>query len=276
MSELLSAIQAFMDAPFLPIGRGRVSIWGLIYTAVLLTIWVVITNRTRKWFEKVVLSRAIADLGVRHVLASIAGYLVIFVGSLIILQTAGVDISSLTVLAGSLGLGLSLGLQNITTNLVAGLILLIEKPVKIGDHIEIDAVQGEVVKISLRATTVLTPDNLSVIIPNSEFVKGKVTNWNMNGSHVRVHVPVPVPKGQDIEQVKQLMLEVAKSHGGVLAEPAADVVFESFGEKTVTLALRVYTSEYLNKPVTLKSDLSLALCSAFKDARVDFHAGGEI
>jgi small-conductance mechanosensitive channel len=276
VSELFSAIQAFMDAPFLPIGRGRVSIWGLIYTAVLLTILVVVTNRTRKWFEKVVLSRAITDAGVRNVLASIAAYMIIFVGSLIILQTAGVDISSLTVLAGSLGLGLSLGLQNITTNIVAGLILLIEKPVKVGDHIEIDMVQGEVVKISLRATTVLTPDNLSVIIPNSEFVKGKVTNWNMNGSNVRVHVPIPVPRGEDLERVKAIMLKAAQAHSGVLAEPAADVIFESFGDKTVTLALRVYTSEYLNKPVTLKSDLSLALCSAFKEARVDFLPAGEV
>lgn len=268
MHDLWTAIIRFLDAPLLPIGKSHVSIFGMVSTISLLIIWCLIVNKQQAWIDNRLLTKTTLDIGLRQLLSSVARYTIIFIGSLIILQTSGVDISSLTIFAGAIGLGISFGLQTITTNLVSGLILLIEKPIKVGDRIDLDAVRGQVVKISLRATTVVTGDNFAVIIPNSEFIKGKVTNWNMNGANVRFSFPVLVSRTADLAQVQKILQQVVDDHPGVLQEPAPDVIFDEFKDKNVTFALRVYTTDYLSKPAALKSELSLDACQRLKDAGI--------
>jgi len=143
--EILKHVDAIFQLQFLPFGKSKVSIYMILYTGVLFTILVLVTNSFKNWIERALQAHTSTDANLRQGISSIARYVLIFFGSLIILQTAGIDLSSFTVLAGALGLGVSFGLQTVTTNLVSGLIILFERPIKIGDRIEVDGVTGAAV-----------------------------------------------------------------------------------------------------------------------------------
>lgn len=268
LHELLKHVDAIFQIQFLPFGKTKVSLWMLIYTAVFFTILVLVTNKLKNGMEHALQSHTSVDANLRQGIASIARYIVIFFGALIIFQTAGIDLSSFTVLAGALGLGVSFGLQTVTTNLVSGLIILFERPIKIGDRIEVDGVTGDVIRISLRATTIVTNDNIAIIVPNSEFIKGKVTNWSYTNDRIRFTYPIPVALDANPERAAAVILAAANGHAGVLSDPPADVLFLEFGEKALNFSLRVYTEEYLTRPGSLRSELNLAVHKALTEQGV--------
>ncbi len=273
LEKFLIQVNTIFQTPFLPIGKSSISLWHLIYVFTLFVLLVWFTDGAKKWIESRLLTRTTFDLGVRQGLGSLGRGVVLVVGFVVILQTAGIDLSSIAVIAGALGLGISFGLQQITSNFVAGVTLLLERPIKVGDRIEVDGVTGEVVKIALRATTMLTNDNISVIVPNADFVKGKITNWSYSSDLVRFCYPVPVDHGAIPQKVIDVLLDVAKSHPGVLHEPAPDVVFQEYGEKALSFILRVYTKDYLSKPSSLRSELNLAIYKAFEKNNIAFAYG---
>jgi len=256
-------LNVVFQTPILHIGKSAVNLWDLIYVLTLCIGLVWFTDRARHWIETRLLARTNLDPGVRQAVGSFGRGLFLTVGFIIILQTAGIDLSSITVIAGALGLGISFGLQQITSNFVAGVTILLERPIKVGDRIEVDGVTGTVVAISLRATTMLTNDNISIIVPNADFVKGKITNWSHSNDVVRFSYPVPVAHSASPQKVMDVLLEVAKSHPGILADPAPDVVFQEYGEKSLNFILRVYTRDYLSQPNSLRSELNLAVYKAF-------------
>jgi len=268
VQELFKHIDAVFQLQFLPIGKTKVSLWMIIYIGVLVTSLIVVTSRLRDWTEKALLAHTSVDIGLRQGIAGIARYVVIFFGSLIILQTAGVDLSSFTVLAGALGLGISFGLQTITTNLVSGLIILFERPIKIGDRIEVDGITGDVIRISLRATTIVTNDNIAIIVPNSEFIKGKVTNWSYTSDRIRFTYAIPVALDADPVKAAAVILSAAVGHPGVLSDPAPDVLFVEFGQNAMNFSLRVYTEDFLTKPGSLRSELNFAIHKALTEQGV--------
>src|SRR5690606_8559421 len=126
-----------------------------------------------------------------------------------IVQTVGIDLTTFNVLAGALGIGVGFGLQNVVSNFIAGLIIMFERPVKIGDRIVVGGVAGNVIDIGARSTTVLDNDNIAVIVPNAKFITENVINWKYNDDRVRFRVPVSVAYGSDAQQVKRVLLEVA-------------------------------------------------------------------
>src|SRR5262249_1745280 len=191
------------------------------------------------------------------------------IGFLVILQTAGIDLSALTILIGSVGIGIGLGLQDITSNFIAGLVILFESPVRIGDRIEVGKLQGDVVKIAARATTILTNDNIAAIIPNSELISGTVVNWSYPNNSVRCNVPVGVARDTDPDRVKDLLSEVAQEHRGVLNEPSPDVLFDSAGTGGLNFRLRVWTVPYLHKPGSLRSELNFLINKKFREEGID-------
>ena len=263
--EVFKQIDTVFQMQFLPIGKSRISLYMIVYMGVLMTALILVTNRIKKWTEEKLLTRTAMDIGLRQAIGSITRYFVIFFGSLIILQTAGIDLSSFTVLAGALGLGVSFGLQTITANLVSGLIILFERPIKVGDRIEVDGASGDVVRISLRATTIVTNDNIAIIVPNSEFIKGKITNWSYASENIRFGYAIPVALDADPQKAADIILAVAMAHPGVLKEPPPDVIFLDMGEKALNFNLRVYTRDYLTRPASLRSELNFAVHKALKE-----------
>ena len=181
------------------------------------------TRRVTRWFVDKVLARRGFDIGMREALGAIARYVIITLGALVILQSAGIDLTSLNVLMGAIGVGLGFGLQNITNNFFSGLILLFERPIKIGDRVEIGGVVGEVLEIGARATTIVTDESVAMIVPNSQFVSERVTNWSRPDKLTAYILRFHVSHTSDPELVHQVLLAAAARHRDVLPDPRAEV-----------------------------------------------------
>jgi len=262
-------IKSFLALPLIPLGGTRYTLGTLLYLIVLGVLLVYLTGKIRQWITERVLTRANVDIGVRQAIGSIIRYGFIAVGFAIILQTAGIDLSALTVLAGALGIGVGFGLQNIANNFISGLIILFERPIKVGDRIDVGNVAGDVVEISPRATTVVTNDNIAVIVPNSEFISSKVTNWSYTDRDVRLNFPIGVSYKSDAEQVRRALLEVATAHAGVLTQPPPDVLLDEFGDSSINFNLRVWTRQYTTTPTVLRSELNYAILKKFREEGIE-------
>lgn len=217
-------------------------------------IWV--TRRVTRWFVDTVLRRRGVDIGMREALGTMLRYLIITLGALVILQSAGIDLTSLNVLVGAVGVGLGFGLQNITSNFFSGLIILFERPVKIGDRVEIAGAIGEVREIGARATTIVTDESVAMIVPNSQFVAERVTNWSRPGKLTAYTLAFHVSHSSDPELVRRVLLAAAAGHRDVLQEPAAEVEFVEVGLGALRFQLQVWSTEHLTTAGTLKSDLN--------------------
>jgi len=255
--------------PIIHIGKASLSLESICYLVILWTALVVATSRMQNWMVSHLFFVNRIDLGIREAIGSILRYSVIGLGSIIILQTVGVDLSALTVVVGALGLGVSFGLQTITTNFVSGIIVLLERPIKVGDRIEVGTINGDVIKIALRATTVRTNDNIEIIIPNSEFINNRVINWSYSNKTIRFAMPIGTAYDCDPKQVRSILLEAAKAHPGVLETPAPEVIFIGFGDSALNFELRIWTESYCTTPMTLKSDLYFAIFDKFKEANIE-------
>ncbi|MBK8872769.1 MAG: mechanosensitive ion channel [Bacteroidetes bacterium] len=205
--------------------------------AIVILIW--LSRKLKDLLVKRILVRYNDDIGVRQALATIARYIFVVTGLFVIVHSSGIDLSGLALLGGALGVGIGFGLQNITNNFVSGVVILLERPVKVGDRIEVSGTTGDVVKISARATTVVTNDGISVIIPNSELVSTRVTNWSLTGKMVRFKIPVPVAYGTDQDLVLKLLMEVAAEDPNVATDPVRinQAVYRKFAQHNIEIPL---------------------------------------
>ncbi len=204
------------------------------------------------------------DPGVLAAMTTIGRYVVLAVGTLAVFQTLGIDLSSVMVVAGTLGIGVGLALQPLLSNFVGGLVLLLDRSIKVGDRVEIGGLLGDVQHISARATTILTFDNISVIVPNAELISSRIVNWSHADRRVRYRVPVGVAYGSDPERVRAVLLDVARTHPGVLADPPPDVILDSFGDSALLFELRVWTDDCQRLPAQFRSDLNFRVLPAFE------------
>jgi small-conductance mechanosensitive channel len=231
--------------------------------AALLVLLLYASRRFTRWIVDSFLARRHIDIGVRQAIGTLLRYAITAVGAVVILQAVGIELSALTVLAGAVGVGLGFGLQNIASNFVSGLIILFERPIKVGDRIEVGGVTGEVRRIGARATTVVTEENIAVIVPNSQFISDRVTNWSHTGELTAFLVRVKVAWDADAELVKRLLLEVAGSHPHVLREPPPEVELRDL-RGGLQFALQVWSTQYVRGEGRLKSDLNFAIREALK------------
>ena len=238
----------------------------IIFASVLL---VFLSNKFSKVLMRRVLSRYIKDTGVIASIATIVRYIIIVIGFITIFQSAGFDLSTLGLLAGALGVGIGFGLQNVTNNFISGIIILFERPIKVGDRIEVGDINGDVYSISMRSTTVITNDNISVIVPNSEFINSQVINWSHNDRKVRFRYPVGVSYKEDPEKVREIVLAVAKENPGVLDDPETSFWFEGYGDSSINFILGVWTSEYIQRPGVLRSQLYYAIFKKFAENNIE-------
>jgi small-conductance mechanosensitive channel len=269
VSDFIQQIIGFLNVPLFSLGGSTITIWVIIYLVIIMILLVYVTAKLKKLIIYRLLAKSSIEIGVRVAVASLVRYIILFIGFIVILQTAGIDLSSITVLFGALGVGIGFGLQNITNNFVSGLIILIERPIKVGDRIEVSGITGDVVKISMRATTIITNDNISIIIPNSEFVSSTVINWSHTDRDVRFNFPVGVSYKEDPQNIKRLLLQVADENNGVLKKPRPDVLFDEYADSAMVFNLRVWTREYIDRPGILKSQLYYEIHKKFKENDVE-------
>ena len=219
----------------------------------------------RRLLLNYILNKTPMDLSVRHAVATFSQYLIVTVGFLLLLQSAArLDLTMLGVVAAAVGVGVGFGLQNIANNFISGIFILFERPIKVGDRIEVGEVHGHVVRIAARATTVRTNDNIDIIIPNSSFTSFNVINWSHGDQKVRFRVPVAVAYGSDARLVERLLLEVAHENENVLKEPSPRVVFWAFGDSALEFQLRVWTTRMLHRRGVFFGQLNLAIYEKFQ------------
>ena len=250
---------------------GSLAITPLFFLKVI--VFVVLLVTFSRLMQRVLLTRLFHRLPIseaqKFALGRFATYLFFLGGLFIGLQSLGVNLDSLVVFGGAVGVGVGLGLQNVVSNFVAGLILLIEQPIRIGDRIEINETFGDVTKIGARSTWIRTNDNVVIIVPNSDFINSAVTNWTANDPNVRISIPVGVGYDSDPERVRALLLQAASVHEDVLSEPRSDVIFTDYGDNSLNFSLRVWTSSRAHMPFVLKSDLYFALFKLFRENGIE-------
>ena len=269
IEKIWNDIKVFFDVHVFTLGNTSITLWSLISFLFLTWLLFYLTNKLKNWIVYKILSNSKIELGVRLAVGTIIRYMVLVLGLIIVLQTVGIDLSTLTILAGALGVGIGFGLQNITNNFVSGIIILFERPIKVGDRIQVGDVNGDVVRISMRSTTVVTNDNISVIVPNSEFISSTVVNWSHTDRNVRFNIPVGVSYNADPEKVKQILLDVADNEEGVLKSPKPDVLFDEFADSSLNFKLRIWTSTYITTPGLLKSKLYFEIFKKFKEKGIE-------
>ncbi len=231
---------------------------------------IVVANRFRNFLVNRILKRSKKiDIGLAESIGTMTKYFILVLGFIIIVSTSGINLSALGIVFGALGVGIGFGLQNITNNFISGLIILFERPIKVGDRIQVGDLDGDVVEIAARATTILTNDNISVIVPNSSFIDNEVINWSHTDRKVRFKFPVGVSYKEDPRFVRRLLMEVASENNGVMSKPPPDVLFEGFGDSSLNFELLVWTNSYTERPKILKSQLYYAIFKKFKDNHIE-------
>jgi small-conductance mechanosensitive channel len=215
-----------------------------------------------------VIPRLTLHRGVGATISRLSYYAVLLVGFLIALSAAGLGLDRFTVIIGAFGVGIGFGLQNIVNNFVSGLILLFERPIQIGDKVQVGELLGEVTKIGTRASTLRTFEGSEVIVPNGDLISGQVINWTLSDLQRRVEVTVGVAYGTDPEKVLQLLLDVAKAHEQVLPKPDSQALFMGFGESSLDFSLRVWIADF-DKGFRVRSDLAVAVNRALAEAGIE-------
>jgi potassium-dependent mechanosensitive channel len=223
------------------IGNMQFSFMGFVYALIVLLITQTIAKFWRFIFQRKILAKSGMKTGLQESITTISIYSIWIIGILISLHAFGLNTTSLAVAFGALGIGLGFGLQSIFNNFVSGIILLFERPIEVGDDIEVNGLWATVKKINVRSTVVQTYDNASLIIPNSELVSNQVTNWSFKDKRLRRSIMVGVSYGSDVEMVRQSLLETAATVPRVLKYPKPDVLFTDFGDNALIFKLRFWT-----------------------------------
>ena len=264
-----------LKASFEAISSSQMDISGLVITpgSILTIIFVVYatilcSRAIRAFLMQEVLPHYDAEKGVQLSIARLVHYAILTIGFLVLLRMLGFGLNQITILGGALGVGIGFGLQAIVNNFVSGLILLFERPLKVGDMIELGDDLGEVKELGLRATTVQTFDNAEIVIPNSELITGSVTNWTLAGKQARLRVPVGVAYGSDIEQVLKILLTCANEHPMVLSTPKPKALFLAFGASSLDFELRVWVLD-VNDRLEVLSGLNQEIEYEFSDAGIE-------
>jgi small-conductance mechanosensitive channel len=238
---------------------GSVTIGSILLLLILFASVIIVERIVQKQLIRRFLSRTKLQPSLQFGLSRIIGYTLIAVGFYVAFQLVGVDLSSLAIIAASVGVGVGFGLQNIINNFVSGIIILAERPISIGDRIEVAGVAGRVTKIQLRSTTVVTNDNITMIVPNADFISNTVTNWSHGDPKVRIRVPVGVAYGSDLKLLQQLLLEAAGEHPKALRDPSPVVLFNEFGDNSLNFELGVWTQEMTAAPIHFTSEMNFII-----------------
>jgi len=264
--SVMRDVQTWMSIPLF----SKVTI-GLIVSIVLifgLLFW--LSTKLQMLLEKYILTRTHMSIGARQAAGSIFRYAFLFFGFLLVVQNLGIDLTSFNMLAGAIGIGVGFGLQNIVSNFISGLIILFERPIKVGDRVELNNVQGDVRRIGARSTHILTNNNITIIVPNSKFVTENVINWTYSEELVRFCFPIKLSTLMDLKLIEKILLQVADENQDIVKEPQPVVRVMEYGIGGIIIELRAWSTTLVHKKGALTSSVYMALHEKFLENNISF------
>ena len=250
------------------IGSFSISLGNIFLFIISIWLAVIIARFVRFILEGDVLPRLNLARGVPGAISTISSYLIIGFGIIVAIMSAGIDLNSFALLAGALGVGIGFGLQDIVRNFISGLILIFERPIQIGDAVQVEELSGRVMHIGIRSSTVKTWEGAEVIVPNGNLISNKLINWTLSDQRRRIDIKVGVAYGTDVNLVMETLLECAKQNEKILTDPAAYVLFNDFGESSLDFELRCWTADFASW-VGIRSDIRIAIDKAFKEKNIE-------
>lgn len=268
LSEIMHKLDQFLSQELLDIGTTSITPYSVI-KFLLILLGVVLLSRfvARKLVGKL-LSRVPIDEGIKYTFQRITEYTFIIIGVIVALDSIGINLRGLAVIFGLLSVGIGFGLQNIASNFISGLILLFERPIKVADRITVGDIEGDVLEINIRSTTIRSLNNISIIVPNSEFISSRVINWSYGDPKIRMDIDVGVSYNSDLDTVLRSLKEVALENTEVLQNPEPDVLFREFGDSSWNLRLRIWIKDPKRHPF-VRSAINCAIVHKFRENRVE-------
>ena len=256
-TPLIATIEAVLNAN---LALGSFSITPGHILAFLIAVWAsfFVSKFLRFLLEEDVYHHLHLERGIPYAISTMLHYVILLLGFFIGLGALGIDLTKVTILAGAFSVGIGFGLQNVINNFVCGLILLFERPIKVGDVIEVGGKVGEVSRIGIRASVIRTADGSEVIVPNGSLISTQVTNWTFSDRKRAIEVSVNVTGGEDPQRVVELLKRTAASHPDVAKEPVPQAHVVNFSSGAVTFQLRAWTDRYQDL-AQVRSDLSIAI-----------------
>jgi small-conductance mechanosensitive channel len=254
------------NAPLPGVSLSLVQIF-LLIALLIAVFW--ISSRTKHFLFNRLLTKSGLDRALQYAISQIVSNIVLIVGIIIVLENTGIHLGALAVFAGAVGVGVGFGLQNITSNFISGLVILAERPITIGDRIEVAGIAGQVQQIRARSTVILTNDNIAMIVPNTKFIDSPVTNWTYGDPRVRFRVPVGVAYGSDVNKVREVLIAAAREHPATLSEPPPNAYLEKFGESSIDFELVAWSREMSYRPRRFKSDLNFLIDKHLRAAGIE-------
>lgn len=268
LSEIVQAIDEGMHFKLFEINKTAITISSLFMFFLVIGLFALASRLLRRLLVTQVFPRLRMEEGIQYTLTRISHYVIMVIGAVVAFQFMGVDLTGLAVILGFLSVGIGFGLQNVTSNFVAGLILLLERPIKVGDRVTVGDQEGDVLAINIRSTTIRTLNNIAVIVPNSEFVSSTVVNWSYGDQKVRLEIDVGVSYGSDLDVVLRSLREVAEEHPEVLKDPVPEVLHAGFGDSAWNMRLRAWIDRPQRHP-QVRSAINCAIVRKFREKGVE-------
>jgi len=250
------------------LGSHRITLGLLLTAAALLYGSFVASSAIQALLLEEVFPKRHVEPGVGLSISKLIQYLLILVGFLLALGALGFTLTNITILGGAIGVGIGFGLQAIVNNFASGIILLFERPIRVGDVIQLVDLPCQVKKIGLRSTTVTSRDDADIVIPNSDLITNQVTNWTLSERRMRLRIPVGVAYGSDVSLVMQILKEIAKGNLSVLSDPPSSVLFMGFGDSSLNFELRVWIRDFLER-YRILSELNQTIDSRFRSEGIE-------
>ncbi|WP_445664039.1 mechanosensitive ion channel family protein [Fodinibius sp. AD559] len=261
--EFFSYIREVLNIQLFTISGVPVTTASILIFFLLLTFFIIAGIFARRAINRKIFKRFKVDEGTSYTLSRITQYTIITIGVLISFNFVGINLSSLTVIFGLLSVGIGFGLQNVTSNFISGLIILFERPISVGDRVVVSEIEGDIIEINIRSTMVRTVNNISIVVPNSEFVSKDVINYSHGDPTYRLDVNVGVSYDSDLDTVLKALNEVAANNSNVMKNPEPEVYLNEFGDSSWNMQLRSWIPNVKDYP-KIRNELNQAIVRTFR------------